>query len=424
MTAVGRVACATVLLCSLAMHADGQGPRRMSVSRTVPVPQAAVEPHFVVSASRPTHLVGAAMQVVDSDLQRIACHAYASFDGGRAWNVTMLMATGCADPWAAVSPRGTALIAVLGDSGVAVFRSPDGGVSWPSQAHWISGAHDHPLLIADSVGVLFLVSSCAYRTDTRLLRSGICVARSDDDGRSFVSVGRNTFSNLSYEATSAMLVPGRGLLVPYIDHHYWTSQEAVQRKRGWLAFSRDRGASFGEPVLITEDCNRSAPAAWPVLLHGRLGNESRLYWVCERDKAAGIVFHWSLDWGETWKRSAPQLGAQVRRGWTRTPALATDSAGTLLLTWFGGSPGAGTCYHLYAASSLDGGGTFSPATRISEHPSCPSRHGDQSTVQRFPTGGDYIGLQAVAPSRFIVIWSAATSARPFELRVTEIVVTR
>jgi len=71
------------------------------------------------------------------------------------------------------------------------------------------------------------------------------------------------------------------------------------------------------------------------------------------------------------------------------------------------------CYRIYFAASLDGGKTFTPPRLVSDAVSCPDSKDNlaityppegEQMIERFPRGGDYIGLTAAADGGFHPVW--------------------
>jgi hypothetical protein len=400
-------------------------------------PYAEVEPHLTVNLRQPKHLLAASMTVTASDLTQIDCTILTSFDGGVNWSSTQLsalgfrQARGCGDPWTAILPDGTALVSMLGDSGVIVLRSPDGGRTWPERPLLLRGAHDHPMMVVDTMAaVVYLVSGLVTRNSRGHRRDVVFVARSSDGGRTFVEVGQPVFSNLAYEAQTPLVLSDRTLVVAFMDHRD-AANRRLERRRTWTATSTDGGATYSEPMLVSESCNRRGPVAWPNLAVGVWGTErvDRLYFACEAHENRGILFATSSDFGNRWTAvvridSISGGPATADSVWTKTPALAVSPTGVILLTWYDRRDDPRKqCQHLYAAASLDGGATFSPAVPVSQAPSCPGDGGGADVAARFPSGGEYSGLVALGPREFLALWADSRSGH-YQLRSARIGVAR
>jgi len=394
-----------------------------------------VEPHVSVNQRRPAHMVVASMTVLTTDLAQIDCTIFTSFDGGSSWRSTRLsslghsQAKGCADPWTAILRNGTALISVLGDSGIVVFRSSDGGRTWTEPPLLVRGAHDHEMMVVDTTGgVVYLVSGQVTRNTRGERRDAVFVARSSDDGRTFTTAAQKVFSNLAYEAQTPVVLSNGTLVISYLDHRD-ASNRRLERRRVWVATSADRGVSYSEPMLVTESCNRRGPVSWPAFAAAGPGTEytDRLYFTCEAHENRGILFASSKDRGHLW---SPALRADSLSGgsaksdsvWTKTPVLAVSPSGVVVLTWYDRRDDPRRqCQHLYATASVDGGTTFLPAVRVSQAASCPAEGTD--VTARFPSGGEYSGLVSVGPREFLAVWADSRSGK-FQLRTARISVGR
>ncbi|MDX1395587.1 MAG: sialidase family protein [Gemmatimonadota bacterium] len=369
-----------------------------------------VEPHLSVSPVDPRHVVAAAMIIREPDFSVMDCALLTSFDGFESTTRHDLGLEQCGDPWTLITEAGTAIVTVLSERGLLVYRSPDGGRSWPSEPLVIDGAHDHEMLTADrATGAIYLVSGLSARSPTGTLQSLICVARSTDDGRTFEEMGRTAVSNMSYEAMTPVVASDSELLIPLQDHHRGDG-ERVRMRRAWLLASSDGGRTTAPPRLINEGCNRRGPVGWPSLgivpTGARTGAGDaavdRLVWLCEREEHDGIDLFTSDDRGESW--TGPRRVDEEREGaWTKVPTVAVDARGAVAVAWSDRGPGE-DCHALRVAISFDAAETFAPPRQIASERSCPV---DTDVGARFPAGGDYIGLAATSPRSFLALWSDA-----------------
>jgi hypothetical protein len=383
-----------------------------------------IEPHLSAGPRAPRHLLAAIMAPLTADNQSIDCAALASVDGGATWATTRLGLggpTGCGDPWTALLADGTALVSVGGDSGIVVRRSTDGGRTWASPAVHLGGSFDHPMLLTGPTGDAVYLVAASWRRDAarpaRRARPAVYVAYSGDGGRSFTERGRSVLTNVGQEAITPLLLADGTLAVGTIDHHD-ASGRRLERRRAWLALSRDSGATFGEPLLITESCSRTRFTAWPSLAADppRGGRAERLFFACEAEGNHGVLFAHSDDHGDRWT-AARRIDGGADSGWTKTPSMAVSADGILAVTWLDAREDpSGRCWHLYGAASLDGGATFLAPQRLSGAASCPTaaRTG-AGVLARFPSGGEYHGLVATGPREFVALWPDARDGR-FRLR--------
>ncbi|MFL5623603.1 MAG: sialidase family protein [Gemmatimonadaceae bacterium] len=314
---------------------------------------------------------------------------------------------------------GTALAAILDDSGPFVFRSTNGGASWSKPGVRIRGSHDHEMLVADAADNVYFVAGGAARDAGGAPRSAVIVERSTDGGRTFTPRGRGIFSTLTYEAETPVLLSDGTLVVSFMDHHD-RSRRLLERRRQWLALSRDSGMTFLPPSLVSEDCNRLPPAAWPTFARGSApsaGAPEPLYFLCEAHEASGILFATSVDRGERWTATRRIDGGALERGWTKTPTMTVDGTGAIVVTWQDRRDDPKRlCQRLHAVASIDGGYTFSPASPVSTSVSCPDTPVNGSGLAaRFPSGGEYSGLVALGRGEFFAVWSDSRTGR-YELR--------
>jgi hypothetical protein len=268
-------------------------------------------------------------------------------------------------------------------------------------------------MTVDSAGVVYLASGLSRRDGRGQTRSHVFLAVSSDDGRTFVQRSVITPSNLSYEAQTVVTTRAGLVAVPFSDHRDSRSRRLLQR-RSWLLISRDGGRTMAEPLLITERCAADRMNAWPSLLAGAPGTayDRRLFFLCEQAGFNGIQLVTSDDEGETWADPIRVDDSTRGKAWTRTPAMAMDSDGLLGLTWVDrGDTPEGTCHRLVFAASTDGGRTFSAAIPVATSPTCNVAENNGPVGQRFPNGGDYTGLVATGPGRFVAVWSDGRGGR-------------
>ena len=391
---------ATLLLAAaLTLHVS---PNRLaSAGIDVPI----VESNLAVDPADPKHLVGVA--IVGDDFPATTCATFLSRDGGETWSGKRLKVTQCGDPWALVGPKQTIVTVLAGspelgvDDGLLVFRSADGGATWPTPPHDLGSYHDHDTLFADlrdpAKPKLFVLASFAHRVDGHL-RGAISLARSDD-WVAFPRITRITPSNLNMNTMGGVVLRDGTVAVAYIDYARWIRgpEAFLERPRVWMVLSRDGGESFGAPMLITEGCGKQwpAPAADPA--------DDTLYLTCMVDDFHRIVLHRSRDRGETW--SVLPVHAAPAGTTVNSANVAVGKNGTLLVTWQSETDAAKHCNALFAAASADGGATFSEPARVSEGTSCNATERNAKMLKRWEWGGDYYGLAADRDGVFHVIWS-------------------
>lgn len=390
-----------------------------------------VEPHLAVDPGDPDRLLAVAM-VARVPLQppgqglaaQSGCSAWLSEDGGGTWVRHDFPVSGCADPWAAFAPDGTALFAGLSDDGLVVYRSPNGGRAWEATPFRFGAGHDHPTLAVDRSGgrfdgSVYLASGRSGINPEGRSRWTVYVARSDDAGRSFPVVEQVIASNLNYEAQVPAVLSDSTLLVPFSDHHAPGGRRLeVGARRSWLLRSGDGANTFSEPLFVTDACD--GRGGWPSLA---ADPADRALFLCVAADSVGILLHASEDRAETWTGPV-RVDDGGEAAYTRTPSLAVAPDGVVGVSWYDGrGHEEGVCQRLRFSASLDGGGSFLPSVPVSDTASCPETEANGWTAARFPTGGDYSGLVATGDGHFHAVWSDSREGI-YRLRGTDIAVRR
>ena len=118
-----------------------------------------------------------------------------------------------------------------------------------------------------------------------------------------------------------------------------------------------------------------------------------------------VVAAQSNDGGETWRTPQVVTLDQPRVFRTR-PNLASDGHGALAFTWFE-SPTGAPCGDI-RLRVLDREGSIFGDHRFSRGPTpCPTEQPLGAIVERWRGGGDYSGIQAIAPGVFDLVWADA-----------------
>jgi hypothetical protein len=156
-----------------------------------------VEPHLSINPNNAKQLLAAAMVAQGGGTYGVI--AIASNDGGGTWQLQRFESTQAGDPWTGFLPDGTALVAFLDgpDAALRLFRSSNGGRSWSETPTTVADNQDHPTLLSDPRGALYIVSAGITRTAQGRNRNAIVVTRSTDGGRTFPESTRVVASNLS-----------------------------------------------------------------------------------------------------------------------------------------------------------------------------------------------------------------------------------
>src|SRR5260221_6372003 len=374
---------------------------RVNAASSVPL----VEPHVSANPSDPAHLVGAAI-VADPALafgpnQR--CAAFASRDGGQTWQWHDFDVTECADPWVAVTPRGHAVIAVLGKYvhardrtrvALLVFHSGDGGATWPDRPAELGFGHDHPTLAADpssSGRTVYVVSGKGLKQGGQQ-RWGVLVAASRDGGRSFGPPVVTLPSNLNLNAETPAVLSDGALMVSFTDFERNAPGTGkgvpLDQPRAWALRSDDGGRTFSVPLFVGEWC---AARGWSSLTvdASRGSLRDATYFAC-RVQAAVIAVSSTRDHGETWGTPVRVQGAETAQVLRRDlPAVAVNAKGIVGLAWVDTRQGpTGVCHEVRFSASVNGGRAFLTDRKVSDADSCPGEAENGAAFRRWPRGGD------------------------------------
>ena len=298
-----------------------------------------VEPYLAVNPKDPNNMLAAAMAITKPDMSRADCAAFTTFDGGRTWTRHDFGLRSVADVWVAFLPDGTAVLSTLevterDEVPLLIYRSTDGGRTWPNKPISLGDYHDHPTLLVDRfskqfAGSLYAISGRGWKNAAGKVRSSIYVGRSSDGGLTFPDPAHVIVSNLDYEAHNPAILPDGTLLVPFADHRRPGDRRRLERSRTWMITSIDGGKNFSEPMLISESC--TGAAGWNSLAvgagEGRL--RDRIYHVCGGNQFGGILVRYSDTRGEKWSDEVRVNRLGNYEPLVRTPAMAVNKDGVL-----------------------------------------------------------------------------------------------
>jgi len=350
-------------------------------------------------------LLAVVIQFDSPDGNNRTCVSWGSFDGGQNWIRRALPVRGCFDPWGVILQDGSAIMVMGGylpgrDDNLFLFRSPDGGRTWPDSPLGLGAHHDHPMVIAQRNQV-YVVSGGGVHNSFNQHRSSVSVAHSRDGGRAFGPPTDVIASNLAYQAEGPMLLSDGTLVVGFHDYHWQHGDKWLVRPRSWLVRSIDQARTFSEPLLISESCE--SRGGWPSMA---VDGKDRLFWLCIADKFNRVLVQRSEDRGESW--SEPVRLNHSEKADSFTPSIAVNREGVIGVSWY--EIHDKTCFDLYFTASLDSGKTFLPEVRVSSATSCPDTPQDKGVFDAgttFGAGGDYSGLTATSDGLFHVVWSDA-----------------
>jgi hypothetical protein len=335
---------------------------------------------------------------------------------------------------------GTGILTVLGNKNNAaaellVYRSPDGGISWPDEPHSLAGGHDHETMVVDrrpagrGQGSIYLTTVQDYKEPvTGLDFAAVFVTHSHDAGRTF-SVPTHIYpSALGFNTHIPGVLSDGTLLVSFADYNRPTldGEEWLKTERAWVLRSTDGGDHFSPPFLITESCGRSFSSM--TVDSSASGFRDRVYYLCHDYYFRNVLLHYSSDRGMTWSKSVQVNQSSGSSPLVRTPVMAVNKDGVLGVAWYDGRKDSRSflgylrCKNVLFTASFDGGLTFSPEVLVSTEKSCPDSPENGMVGKRFPAGGDYQGMVALPDGSFLLVWSDSRSG-VFGLRTASIKVT-
>jgi hypothetical protein len=395
----------------------------LSVDASYPL----VEPHLAVSPVDPQHLVVGAIVAAPERSVAWYCSAFVSRDGGETWARHDLTIDRCIDPWVSVLADGSALLAAIeirrdveGDERfrLVVYRSVDGGMSWPAQPIHSASSYEHPILAASNNDI-YLTARRMRRTSNGTPLHKVGVERSTDGGRSFEPLAEIGPSDLALNPTG-LTVEGDRIVVTFIDFQRnidgFDRAGMLEHPRAWALVSTNGGRSFEEPKFVSESCGmKGGFPGYPFSTSGPTAG--RIYFTCVRPGFEGLVMHVSNDGGTRW--SDP---VRVDRGTphARTPMLAVNRRGIVGAAWYDRRHDPEReCQQLYFTASVDEGESFLDPIPVSTVASCPKSEANGGVAESWPMGGDYTSLAAGPDGAFHIVWADSRSGQ-FRLRAASL----
>ena len=381
------------------------------------------EPHLAVNPRDPRHLIVGAI-VSSADLSQTDCLILTSTDGAETWNAHELGLASCGDPWGVILEDGSAVMTVLGTPpgsrservDLLVYRSADGGSTWPGTPVSLGANHDHQTIALDATGgprhgTVYIVSVQDVRRETGGYFSSVFVASSRDNGKSFPDTSRVFPFVMAFNTMTPQVLTNGTLVVPFSDYSRRASDGSgsLDEERDWVLISTDGGTTFSPPYMVTGVCERS----WSVLAVDRsVNHRDQLYYVCNDGDFNGVWVHRSPDGGSLWSAPTQLNRGSGRSPYARTPNIAVNSDGIVAVTFHDGRGEPGykgifKCQRLFVTVSTDGGENWTEESPISDDRSCPISTANGDVGMRFPQGGDYHGLAALPDGSYRTVWSDA-----------------
>jgi len=356
-----------------------------------------------IDRTNPARMLACSMIAIDSETTSSV--VYASGNGGHTWAQTKVSSTdvkgGADDPICVFGHDGTAYYVVLGPQKgwpryMWLSRSTDGGRTWSESTRL--PYTDREYLISDGtngkyrghvyingMGFIQTLAGSGATTTLHLLTS-------EDSGRTFIrQVQRIAVAPEFIEGMGNSVVLSDGTVAflfgvlkrpEYeLDRDHWNDPN---KPVAWIKVitSADGGASLQPAVSIDDwymERPRSEGAVIPQLAVDLSDSpfKDRLYavWTDFRNGRLEIRFAYSADKGRTWSRSRvinddrTALDPAVNGPDAMTPTIAVNEGGVVGAAWYDRRESSDNLgwYERFTAS-LDGGETWLPSVRVSEHP--------------------------------------------------------
>ena len=330
-------------------------------------------------------------------------HCYASFDAGKTWSTALELDEGplTGDPAMTYGRGDTAFVTALtvpnttldtaARSTTDIYRSTDGGRTWQKTSSF--PFIDREYIVVDKTagkhaGRVYVNGVASVAGVEGAGRSSMHFYYSDDGGRTFLGpIQRATLDGGSLLGMANTVVLSDGTLVMLFGHikqgegpsPKWDVPNPTANATLQTMTSTDGGETFTPAVTVSQwfmDRKKSEGA-----VIGQLGLDpgssafkDRLYAVWP-DAASGRVdirFSYSSDKGKTW--SAPTVvnddrpPAEKDRGPDQLlPAVGVNKNGAVVVVWYDRRESSDNLgWKIRAATSLDGGETFSPSVVVAE----------------------------------------------------------
>lgn len=355
-------------------------------------------------------------------------HCYVSFDQGATWSVAAeLDSPRSFDPYVVYGNGDSAFASLMltpfRDMGViggaiGFYRSSDGGKSWRETA--TLPFMDREYIAVDRTHGQY--GGRVYVDGTRYIpgfgdgRVGsISVFHSNDEGTSFQGPAqRADFAGGVFLNVNPVILSDGTLMLPFEHLAAGKSINVLDEPRPAedpnatleLMTSTDGGESLSPPIHIADmhldrATSESVVVSMMAADPGSAFYKDRLYLVWSDTQRRGqttIRFSYSADKGKTWSPPTIVSDGAVGGGsgqWTdMLPTVAVNHDGVVLVAWYDGRAARdGLGWELRAATSLDGGVTFSPSARVSTVPSVYTQQ------MSWPIAEPGFGFRGITPRR-------------------------
>jgi hypothetical protein len=361
-----------------------------------------VEPHLAVDPTNPNRLVVATMVAWPESIGMVA---YASHDAGLSWFHQPL--PNCEfDPWVAFATTGTGYVSCLSGADALVFSTGDAGLSWSTPIRIEGGAEgalDHTSLAVTEDGSTLVIVGLqdVTRDGKTYVVPFVSPVPLNDSVIPFRT--RLIWNDLWANTLNSAWIDST-LLVAYVDYLV-PGRGHPRTLRIWSARSSDGGRSFLPPSLLTEVHESSTI---PVLARGGPRNSACVAFDDVRNGRSGVWLVRSDDAGDTWTLPLPVTTIEGESKRHFNAQAAVDERGNVMVVWYEAAD-QDRCFRVFAASSDDGGESFSSPQALREEAFCVDTEGNAGVARRWPYGGDYFGLVAVSTNHFFVVWTDSST---------------
>jgi hypothetical protein len=261
-----------------------------------------------------------------------------------------------------------------GDNGMHLHRSMDAGQSWEPPRYL--SLIDYETLTIDRTNSRYRARMYIYGNTTG---RGVWLVYSTDGGLTWTRSERN--DNEDYHPRDGTVLPSGTLLLPFNNQRRGRIAGPSDYNPFFLtvAASRDGGVHIDSSVNIApaENCRTTGLGFGMASDHSRGPFHGRAYivWPDQSGGRCRPLVSWSDDEGKTWSSPVVVSDAPPRRvGFRPTghdhtlPKIAVNPRGVVGVTWYDPAEDTTTSHsHLRFSASLDGGETWLPSVKVSDH---------------------------------------------------------
>lgn len=370
------------------------------------------EAHLLTDPANSNHLLTAAILTKHSKEGSVP-ESYIvllqSWDGGKSWEETHFNKgiTMGADPWLSMNKKGTIILSALTEftgktaTYLIVFISKDAGKTWEENPVNLGIGHDRESIVVDPVSQDFIIVSGKYgRNNDNQSIFGIMVSRLSSIG-DFKEAIWHAISNIDKNNSTPIITQDKVLIVPFVDYLY--NNKMIEKRRNWIVKSRDYGRTFSEPLLLSEG------GRFPELLLDTFDIAgTKLHYLKPNgngNEYSGYTVSTSNDFGYTWSNEIDVDQYEGAQPYIREAQWAINNKGVIGIFWFDRRDNPDMQSHnLYFTYSSNHAKSFVKPVRVSSVSSKPLPEKNGMVDKRWPTGGDYFGVNPTMDGGFRVVW--------------------